>query len=160
MMRANALAAEAAAMAKPNTVQVKKRSIEKRKGKRWEAGSRITSWIDSGSAAKQERRPSQPLANVHALVQIMKLSERSVSGVAHVNVQGGDAPVRVSSGPLLGITTRKQLPDGTQHVRTHLCDVALGLVAAPAAVSIALAAAAAAAAALVAILLSARGGHK
>eukprot|EP00200_Dunaliella_tertiolecta_P012552 CAMPEP_0202375576 /NCGR_PEP_ID=MMETSP1127-20130417/6232_1 /ASSEMBLY_ACC=CAM_ASM_000462 /TAXON_ID=3047 /ORGANISM="Dunaliella tertiolecta, Strain CCMP1320" /LENGTH=1080 /DNA_ID=CAMNT_0048973105 /DNA_START=121 /DNA_END=3360 /DNA_ORIENTATION=- len=63
MRRANALAAEAAAMAKPNTVQ------------------------------------------------IMKLSERSVSGVAHVNVQGGDAPVRVSSGPLLGITTRKQLPD-------------------------------------------------
>lgn len=48
---------------------------------------------------------------VHALAQIMKLSERSVSGVAHVNVQGGDAPVRVSSGPLLGITTKKQLSE-------------------------------------------------
>jgi len=44
-------------------------------------------------------------------VQIMRIAERSVSGVTHVEVQGGDAPLRVFSGPLLGITTKKQLPE-------------------------------------------------
>jgi hypothetical protein len=41
----------------------------------------------------------------------MKISGRSVSGMGHVTLQGGDAPLLVSSGPLLGITTKKHLPE-------------------------------------------------